>query len=144
MFVCVPGKTLISQSNSDTTSRKGRVLCKFGTYLVNITTVILLETSFNAGIPNAWHTYIKTLLEALCSCFLIIFCLPDYSFIILSPLLVRSLPLISYCPYIQVHLLSYYHFYQFCHSSHTSAVQFSHLTDFAGVYCSSLSIGLMV
>jgi len=93
--------------------------------LVNVTAVILLGTSFITGIPRAWHNYIKTLLEEQYSCFSIVLCLWDYSFTILSPLLVKSLLMISYYPNSQVHFSSYY---QFCNSSHTSSIQFRHLT----------------
>lgn len=96
--------------------------------MVNVTAVILLGTSFNTGIPCAWHNCIKTLLEEQYSCFSIVLCLWDYSFTILSPLLVKSLPMISYYPNSQVHFSSYYQFYQFCHSSHTSSIHFRHLT----------------
>jgi hypothetical protein len=89
--------------------------------LVNITAVILLGTSFNTGIPSAWHSYIKTLLEEQYSCFSIIYCLWDYSFTILSPLLVKSLPMISYPNsrstfFLILSVLSVLQFSHFCHS----------------------------
>lgn len=85
-------------------------------------------TSFSTGIPHAWHSYINTLLEEQYSCFLNCPLLWDYSFTILSPFLVKSLPVISYYPNSQVHFSLYYQFYQFCNSSHTSSIQFCHLT----------------
>jgi hypothetical protein len=105
---------------------------------------ILLGTLFNSAIPHDWHTYINTLREAQYSCFSILFGSPDCSFTILSPLLIKSLPLVSCCPSTQVHLPLYYQFYQLCNSSDNSAFQFPHLTDFADVRWSSISLEVVI